>query len=293
MTALGVTPTAHAQDDSGAPAAAAPTEGEPAAEPGLEAPTVSAATVGAEIAPNGATTDSAAANIASADGGDARAKLDQMGAILRDFGEGDRSYRIWGSLMFIGMGAALLPVGIVMLSNAGGDFDSDEGFERNLGGVLALAGGIGMTLGGLLNLIVTQPMEGLLSTYEERIKAGAPAEQTLAQLEAAWFEAAENERTIREVSAYIGIIGGILSAGAGAVVGLTADEGSPSSQYLLAGALVYIGSMITIVGARQLWADRSPVEASYRAYQRLRSSAPQLGFAPTKNGGLVTYGVSF
>jgi hypothetical protein len=234
--------------------------------------------------------------------------MQRLGELLGHFSAEASSYRAWGSGIGLGMGALLIPVGIVMITSAsttttvgGVTVTRDE--PVGLGGPIVLGLGIGSALGGILNLVlVSHPFERLSDAFEERRRAGKAPAVVVAETESEWQDKVESQRSLRKVFGVIGVVAGglVLAGGTAFALAPISTSLTRNEQYGLAAALIATGSLSALAGI-QLYFFSDPFESSYETYRRMKGPTaprvglgrPQLGATPVQGGAALTLGATF
>lgn len=244
------------------PAAASPPEVSPTAAPAQEPPAVEAAPMSDE--------------------------LPRLRLALEDVAEGERSHRLWGGVLGLGLGAALIPAGLVVMGREAGNTKVAE-----TEGYILLGVGIGAAIGGVLNFFIERPVSQLLSTLDEQQRAGVAHDKIVAAVLAEWREAAESARLWRTIGGWVSLVGGVVIAGIGAGFAFMEPQEDFPHQYTHAAVLGVGGAICALFGLQELLVRREPVEHGYRAFSAARSSAPSLGLAPLPGGAAVSLSAQF
>lgn len=211
-----------------------------------------------------------------------------LGSQLQLYSEEADRIRVATALTGLGIGAVLLPSGLVLLSRSDG---------------LARSVVIGMIVGGALNLasvplvFIPTPMDEIYADFMARpVKSESQA--TIKDIEHKWQEAAESSRRRRKIVGTTLLIVGSASLITGLTL-LLAPEGvlgmSRQAQYTVGGVTMGMGIPMTTVSVRLLlqW---SLEESSWHAYRtmkeasrgaRARPSAPTFGVVPLPDGAVA------
>lgn len=215
-----------------------------------------------------------------------------LGSQLQLYSEEADRIRVATALTGLGIGAVLLPSGLVLLGRSDG---------------LARSVVIGMIIGGAAQL-ASVPL-AFLPTRMDEIYAdfmARPVEaeslHTIRNIEGKWQQAAADSRRRRKVVGTTLLVVG----GTSLITGLTlllAPEGvlgmSRQAQYTVGGVTMGIGIPMTTVSVRLLlqW---SLEESSWQAYRTMKDASraarlrtPTLGVAPMRNGALAVAGFAF
>ena len=195
--------------------------------------------------------------------------LKRLGAELDLFAEEANRRRLATALTGLGIGAALVPSGVVLLGRT-------DGVTRSLV-IGMIVGGSAQIASAPLMLIPTR-MDEIRDTYRGRFK-DLDTKATVRALEDEWRLAAESSRRQRS---YAGTT--LLCFGAtNLTIGLTlllAPEGvlgmSRKTQYTLGGVMMGVGVPTTTIGVRFLL-EWSLEETSWEAYRTMKSDAAELG----------------
>lgn len=198
--------------------------------------------------------------------------------------------RLASALTGLGVGAALVPSGFVLLGRS-------DGVSRALV--------IGMIIGGSAQLLsapfmfIPTRMDELRDDFKQRPRA-LDSESTVSALEDEWRLAAEASRRKR---AYVGttlLILGALNLATGLTL-LLAPAGilgmSRGTQYTLGGVMMGVGVPVTTIGVRFL-VEWSPEETSWAAYRAMKLDAVPLPsssvrLVPVPGGALAIAVTSF
>jgi hypothetical protein len=213
--------------------------------------------------------------------------LKRLGAELDLFADEANRRRLATALTGLGIGAALVPSGIVLLGRT-------DGIARSLV-IGMIVGGSAQIVSVPLQLIPTR-MDDLRDAYRSRYK-DLDSKITVRALEDEWRLAAESSRRKRT---YVGA--SLLSVGAtNLALGLTlllAPEGvlgmSRKTQYTMGGVMLGVGVPTTTIGVRFLL-EWSLEETSWEAYRTMKSDAaelaklrsPSIGVVALRGGGLA------
>jgi hypothetical protein len=216
----------------------------------------------------------------------------RLGKELTLFAEGANRARLATAVAGLGIGGALVPSGIVLLSRT-------DGVARSLV--------IGMIIGGSAQLasaplmLIPTRMDELRDTFRSRYE-GFDSKGTVREFENEWRSAAESSRRNR---LYLGTT--LLSFGATSLaVGLTALLAPPvlgmsrKTQYTVGGVMMGVGVSTTTVSLRFLL-EWSSEETSWEAYRTMKSDAvelgqlrpPTIGVVPIRGGALAVTTMPF
>jgi hypothetical protein len=187
----------------------------------------------------------------------------------------------------LGVSAVVTPVGAALLAREK---------DYSLGGAMTLGAGIGAGLGSLIVLsgAVSSPYAKINEEMDQEKAAGKSDKAALAAGEKAFEKAATEARTGRRVGGIVGIGGGVLILGTGAVLGFadfTTARFTRSKQDGFAAAFTIIGALGTISGVAALFTE-TPIESAWNGYSAgkvsRRTGALKLtgfGAAPLPEGG--------
>ena len=192
----------------------------------------------------------------------------------------------------LGIGAAAVPTGIIMIAEPG----SDESVRV---GNLLIGFGAGAIGGGLLALAMSNdPDVGLHKKALQLEAEGGSSAEVLSRIEAEWGAQASAARSSRRTYGTLAVVlGGILVSGA-----FVLESALPPNSRLL-----YPQTLLVGVGAVELGAGifslmvESRIEVSYQTWRAMREPAaptatrarPSVGFAPLPGGGALSLGLTF
>jgi hypothetical protein len=201
--------------------------------------------------------------------------------------------RLASALTGLGVGAALVPSGLVLLGRT-------DGISRAL--VIGMIVGGSAQLASVPLLLIPTRMDEIRDQFMSR-PANMENKATIREIENEWRLAAETSRRKR---AYVGttmLIVGAISLGTGLSL-LLAPEGilgmSRTTQYTWGGVLMGSGVPVTTIGVRFLL-EWSLEETSWEAYRTMKADAnslgrlrsPSIGVSPTPGGALAFASMSF
>ncbi len=205
--------------------------------------------------------------------------LKRLGAGLDLFVEEADRRRLATALTGLGIGAALVPSGFVLLGRT-------DGVARSL--VIGMIVGGSAQIASVPLMLIPTRMDELRDTYRGRVR-DYDSKATVRALEDEWRLAAESSRRQRS---YVGTT--LLCFGAtNLTLGLTlllAPEGvlgmSRKTQYTLGGVMMGVGVPTTTIGVRFLL-EWSLEETSWQAYRTMKSDAADLGQLRSPSIGVV------
>jgi hypothetical protein len=205
--------------------------------------------------------------------------LRRLGAELDLVAEESNRRRLATGLTGLGIGAAMVPSGLVLLGRT-------DGVARSLV--------IGMIIGGSAQiasaplLLIPTRMDELRDTFRSRYR-DADSKATVRALEEEWSLAADSSRQRRH---YLGtglLCFGATNLGAGLTL-LLAPAGilgmSRKTQYTLGGVMMGVGVPTTTIGVRYLL-EWSLEETSWQSYRTMKSDAEALRDLPTASISVV------
>jgi len=217
----------------------------------------------------------------------------RLGKALELYAAQANRTRIATALTGLGIGALMIPSGLVLMGRT-------DGISRALV--------IGMVVGGAAQL-ASAPLQ-FIPTRMDEIRddfmsrpASLESKATVREIENEWRLAAEASRHKR---AYVGttlLIVGTLNFSAGLSL-LLAPEGilgmSRKTQYTWGGIMMGVGTPVTTIGVHFLL-EWSLEETSWEAYRTMKSDAgslanlrwPSVGVAPIPGGALASAAISF
>lgn len=209
-----------------------------------------------------------------------------LGSQLQLYSEEADRIRVATALTGLGIGAVLLPSGLILLGRSDG---------------LARSVVIGMIVGGALNLasvplvFIPTPMDEIYADFMAR-PVNAESQATIRDIEGKWRQAAEDSRRRRKIVGTTLLIVGSASLISGLTL-LLAPEGvlgmSRQAQYTVGGVAMGMGIPMTTVSVRLLlqW---SLEESSWHAYRTMKDAsrgarlhAPAFGVVPIPRGAVA------
>ncbi len=194
--------------------------------------------------------------------------------------------RLATALTGLGVGAALVPSGIVLLGRT-------DGISRAL--VIGMVVGGSAQLASVPLVLLPTRMDEIRDTFRRR-PANLESKATVREIENEWRLAAEASRHKRTYVGTTMLIVGTLSLATGLSL-LLAPEGiwgmSRKTQYTWGGVMMGVGTPVTTISVRFLL-EWSLEETSWEAYRTMKSDAgslarlraPTIGVAPTPGGAL-------
>ena len=221
--------------------------------------------------------------------------LNRLGIQLDLFAAQARRQRVATSLTGVGMAAALIPTGIVLL-------------ERTDGVSQAVV--IGMIVGGSAQLLsvlagfIPTRMDKVREQLLERVAANADMHDTVETIETKWRDAAAagRRRRLRVGGTLLSV--GLMSLGTGLTF-LLASEGifgmSRKTQYTLGGIAMGTGIPVTTLGVHFLL-EWSTEETAWEAYRKMKAdgaavqglpTTPTISVAPTPGGAMAFTTLAF
>jgi len=220
--------------------------------------------------------------------------LNRLGIQLDLFAAQARRQRVATSLTGVGMAAALIPTGIVLLKRTDGVSQAVV--------IGMIVGGSGQLLSVLAGFIPTR-MDKVREQLRERVAAGADMHDTVETIETKWRDAAAagRRRRLRVGGTLLSV--GLMSLGTGLTF-LLASEGifgmSRKTQYTLGGIAMGTGIPVTTLGVHFLF-EWSTEETAWEAYRKMKADGaavqgrptPTVGVAPTPGGAMAFTTVAF
>jgi hypothetical protein len=188
----------------------------------------------------------------------AHAELERLEGELQLAIDQERRGRRARAYAGMALGAALVPLGVVLLKR--------EDPVQSALGVGVVVAGSGQLLTGL-SMLAPTPVQRLAEEHHRRKQDGASAEALLAETEKRWRTQAKVEHTVRRAVglAYTTMGAALLPAGATLLLmrGQLFDMGR-QTQYKLGAALLGMGAPFVGFGLIQLF-EAGPLERSYEA----------------------------
>jgi MFS family permease len=195
--------------------------------------------------------------------------------VLLQMAEQERSARYASAYsMFIG-GAAAISAGLI----------ADFAYDRGYGRVIWIVGAVA-EVGGVVNLLVTQPFERMAGESE----AWSPS-----QLQSEWSRRALTARKARKIGGVVGLSLGALAIGGGAAVAAGLGDMAREPKQDWTTTLIVFGGAMMGGGVTSLLVE-SPFEASYRvAYgsEPGETEPVKLSVAPMPGGAALSLRGSF
>lgn len=240
--------------------------------------------------------------------GDDIQEMQRLGDLLDRLSSDVHSARVWSGAFGLGAGAVLLPTGIYVSTRSdcvdqGGVTVCPSDSSIGLGGPIILGAGIGLVLGGAINLMVaSHPFESLHEKFVQRRAEGKTPAQVVSETEEDWRDKAQSTRTLRQIAGVLAVgVGGLGLIGGTTLALVKPPLGklSANEQYGFAAAIL-VPSAIAVAGGLGVYFFPEPSEVAWETYRRMKnppprptSFRPQLGAAPLPGGGLVTLGATF
>jgi hypothetical protein len=234
--------------------------------------------------------------------------MQRLGDLLDRLSSDVRSARVWSGAFAIGAGAVVLPTGIYVSTRSncfdqGGVTVCPSDSSIGLGGPIILGAGIGLILGGAINLAVaSHPFEDLHDKFVQRRAEGKTPAQVVSETEEGWRDKVQSTRTLRQVAGILAVsVGGLGLIGGTALALVKPPFGklSANEQYGFAAAIL-VPSAVAVAGGLGVYFFPEPSEVAWETYRRMKtpppraaSFHPQIGAAPLAGGGLVTLGATF
>jgi hypothetical protein len=213
--------------------------------------------------------------------------LQRLGTQLNLYAAEANRARLAAALTGLGVGAALVPSGLILLGRTDG---------------VSQALVIGMIVGGSAQLL-SVPLQ-LIPTRMDEIRddfmarpANEESKATIRAIETEWRLTAESKRRKRALVGTTLLIVGTVSLATSLTL-LLAPEGvlgmSRNTQYMVGGVMLGIGVPVTTLSVRMLL-EWSLEETSWEAYRAMKSDAgslgrlraPSLGVVPTPSGAVA------
>ena len=221
--------------------------------------------------------------------------LNRLGIQLDLFAAQARRQRVATSLTGVGMAAALIPTGIVLLKRTDGVSQAVD--------IGMIVGGSGQLLSVLAGFIPTR-MDKVREQLRERVAAGADMHDTVETIETKWRDAAAagRRRRLRVGGTLLSV--GLMSLGTGLTF-LLASEGifgmSRKTQYTIGGIAMGTGIPVTTLGVHFLF-EWSTEETAWEAYRKMKAdgaavqglpTTPTISVAPTPGGAMAFTTLAF
>ncbi len=269
------------------------TPAEPQAVPGAAAPAAMAVGTTNTSPPTSPVASALSVGDASLSGSD-ETELARLDGTLRELAVGQKSYRLWGGLSALALGALSVPAGIVIARR-------DNGLA--FAGVVMAAVGAGEVVAG--TLLLTLPFgplnsfEPLTDSIQEQRRVGRPPRAIISAIESDWEKRSNDARSQRHTMAWLTGAVGVLSMSAGTYLALEPVSRWTRSQQIAFSSVYFAAGSLAIIGSLQTYFLESPIETAWISYRGRKAppTVPQrqsrIDIAPMPGGAMLQVGVRF